>query len=83
MDGVLIVVAARGREDPGHRTAGLGVANVPTRRRAVFKGNIMSGPADPGAAVAAPMVGGMLSSAVLTPAVIPAIYALWRERELR
>jgi Cu(I)/Ag(I) efflux system membrane protein CusA/SilA len=29
--------------------------------------------------IAAPMVGGMVSSAVLTLAVIPAIYALWRE----
>ncbi len=33
--------------------------------------------------IAAPMVGGMLSSAVLTLAVIPAVYALWREREVR
>ncbi len=32
--------------------------------------------------IAAPMVGGMVSSTVLTLAVIPAIYALWRERQL-
>jgi Cu(I)/Ag(I) efflux system membrane protein CusA/SilA len=32
--------------------------------------------------IAAPMVGGMVSSAVLTLAVIPAVYALWRERQL-
>ncbi len=32
--------------------------------------------------IAAPMVGGMVSSAVLTLVVIPAIYSLWREREL-
>ncbi|MBL8999288.1 MAG: efflux RND transporter permease subunit, partial [Gemmatimonadetes bacterium] len=32
--------------------------------------------------IAAPMVGGMVSSAILTLAVIPAIYALWREREI-
>ena len=32
--------------------------------------------------IAAPMVGGMVTSAVLTLAVIPAIYALWRERQL-
>ena len=32
--------------------------------------------------IAAPMVGGMISSTVLTLLVIPAIYALWREREL-
>jgi Cu(I)/Ag(I) efflux system membrane protein CusA/SilA len=30
--------------------------------------------------IAAPMVGGMVSSTVLTLVVIPAIYALWRER---
>jgi len=29
--------------------------------------------------IAAPMVGGMVSSAVLTLVVIPAVYALWRE----
>lgn len=32
--------------------------------------------------IAAPMVGGMVSSTVLTLAVIPAIYSLWRERQL-
>jgi Cu(I)/Ag(I) efflux system membrane protein CusA/SilA len=32
--------------------------------------------------IAAPMVGGMVSSAVLTLVVIPAVYALWREWEL-
>ena len=31
--------------------------------------------------IAAPMVGGMVSSAVLTLLVIPAIYSLWKERE--
>ena len=30
--------------------------------------------------VAAPMVGGMMSSPVLTLVVIPAIYSLWKER---
>ena len=33
--------------------------------------------------IAAPMVGGMLSSTVLTLVVIPAVYALIREKELR
>ena len=33
--------------------------------------------------IAAPMVGGMLSSAALTLLVIPAIYALWKERAVR
>jgi len=33
--------------------------------------------------IAAPMVGGMLTSTVLTLVVIPAIYSLWKERELR
>ncbi len=33
--------------------------------------------------IAAPMVGGMLSSTVLTLVVIPAIYSLWKERVLR
>jgi Cu(I)/Ag(I) efflux system membrane protein CusA/SilA len=33
--------------------------------------------------IAAPMVGGMISSTVLTLVVIPAVYALWREWELR
>src|SRR5918995_5037735 len=32
--------------------------------------------------IAAPMVGGMLSSTVLTLLVIPTIYSLWRQREL-
>ena len=32
--------------------------------------------------VAAPMVGGMLTSTVLTLVVIPAIYSLWKEREM-
>jgi Cu(I)/Ag(I) efflux system membrane protein CusA/SilA len=33
--------------------------------------------------IAAPMVGGMVSSTVLTLVVIPAVYSLWREREVR
>ncbi len=33
--------------------------------------------------IAAPMVGGMISSTVLTLLVIPAIYSLWKERVLR
>lgn len=33
--------------------------------------------------IAAPMVGGMVSSTVLTLLVIPAIYSLWKQRELR
>jgi Cu(I)/Ag(I) efflux system membrane protein CusA/SilA len=33
--------------------------------------------------IAAPMVGGMVSSAVLTLIVIPAIYSLWKGREMR
>jgi Cu(I)/Ag(I) efflux system membrane protein CusA/SilA len=32
--------------------------------------------------IAAPMVGGMLSSTLLTLLVIPAIYSLWRQREV-
>jgi copper/silver efflux system protein len=32
--------------------------------------------------IAAPMIGGMVSSSILTLLVIPAIYALWKEREL-
>ena len=32
--------------------------------------------------IAAPMIGGMISSTALTLLVIPSIYALWREREL-
>jgi len=33
--------------------------------------------------IAAPMVGGMVSSTILTLVVIPAVYSLWRERGLR
>jgi Cu(I)/Ag(I) efflux system membrane protein CusA/SilA len=33
--------------------------------------------------IAAPMVGGMISSTVLTLAVIPALYALVKEWEIR
>jgi len=33
--------------------------------------------------IAAPMIGGMVSSTVLTLLVIPAIYALWRGRSVR
>jgi Cu(I)/Ag(I) efflux system membrane protein CusA/SilA len=33
--------------------------------------------------IAAPMVGGMVSSTLLTLLVIPAIYSLWKEREAR
>ena len=33
--------------------------------------------------IAAPMVGGMVTSTVLTLVVIPAIYSLWKEREVR
>jgi Cu(I)/Ag(I) efflux system membrane protein CusA/SilA len=33
--------------------------------------------------IAAPMVGGMVSSTILTLVVIPAVYSLWREWELR
>ena len=32
--------------------------------------------------IAAPMIGGMLSSTVLTLVVIPAVYSLWHERAL-
>ncbi len=32
--------------------------------------------------IAAPMVGGMISSTVLTLVVIPAVYSLWKAREL-
>lgn len=32
--------------------------------------------------IAAPMIGGMISSTILTLLVIPAVYALWRGREL-
>ena len=33
--------------------------------------------------IAAPMVGRMVSSTLLTLLVIPAIYSLWKEREIR
>ena len=33
--------------------------------------------------IAAPMIGGMVSSTILTLLVIPAIYSLWKEREIR
>jgi Cu(I)/Ag(I) efflux system membrane protein CusA/SilA len=33
--------------------------------------------------IAAPMIGGMVSSTVLTLVVIPAVYAIWKEREAR
>lgn len=33
--------------------------------------------------IAAPMVGGMLSSTILTLVVIPAVYSLWQEGVLR
>ena len=33
--------------------------------------------------IAAPMVGGMVTSTVLTLVVIPAVYSLWKERALR
>ncbi len=33
--------------------------------------------------IAAPMVGGMISSTVLTLVVIPAVYSLWQERRVR
>jgi copper/silver efflux system protein len=32
--------------------------------------------------IAAPMIGGMISSTILTLVVIPAVYSLWRERQL-
>lgn len=33
--------------------------------------------------IAAPMIGGMVSSTVLTLVVIPAIYMMWKARDLR
>jgi Cu(I)/Ag(I) efflux system membrane protein CusA/SilA len=33
--------------------------------------------------IAAPMVGGMASATILTLVVIPALYSIWRERQLR
>jgi hypothetical protein len=32
--------------------------------------------------IAAPMIGGMLSSTILTLLVIPTIYSLWKQREV-
>ncbi|HXV17071.1 MAG TPA: CusA/CzcA family heavy metal efflux RND transporter [Gemmatimonadaceae bacterium] len=32
--------------------------------------------------IAAPMIGGMISSTILTLVVIPAVYSLWKEREI-
>jgi Cu(I)/Ag(I) efflux system membrane protein CusA/SilA len=32
--------------------------------------------------IAAPMIGGMVSSTVLTLVVIPAVYVLWKERQV-
>lgn len=32
--------------------------------------------------IAAPMIGGMISSTILTLLVIPAVYSLWRERAI-
>jgi Cu(I)/Ag(I) efflux system membrane protein CusA/SilA len=32
--------------------------------------------------IAAPMIGGMVSSTILTLLVIPAIYSLWKGREV-
>jgi Cu(I)/Ag(I) efflux system membrane protein CusA/SilA len=39
--------------------------------------------AEPMSRIAAPMVGGMLSVAILTLAVIPAVYLLWQQYRLR
>jgi Cu(I)/Ag(I) efflux system membrane protein CusA/SilA len=33
--------------------------------------------------IAAPMVGGMITSTILTLAVIPAIYGLWKSWEMK
>lgn len=33
--------------------------------------------------IAAPMIGGMVSSTILTLLVIPAVYSLWKERDVR
>jgi Cu(I)/Ag(I) efflux system membrane protein CusA/SilA len=33
--------------------------------------------------IAVPMIGGMVTSTVLTLVVIPAVYSLWKERALR
>jgi len=32
--------------------------------------------------IAAPMIGGMLTSTILTLLVIPAVYSLWKERAI-
>ena len=32
--------------------------------------------------IAAPMIGGMVSSTVFTLLVIPAVYSLWKERQI-
>jgi len=32
--------------------------------------------------IAAPMIGGLVSSSVLTLVIIPAVYFLWRSREI-
>jgi Cu(I)/Ag(I) efflux system membrane protein CusA/SilA len=33
--------------------------------------------------IAAPMVGGMVTSTILTLVVVPALYAIWRERQIK
>lgn len=33
--------------------------------------------------IGAPMIGGMVTSTLLTLLVIPAVYSLWKEREIR
>lgn len=33
--------------------------------------------------IAAPMVGGLITSTVLTLVIIPVVYSVWKERELR
>jgi Cu(I)/Ag(I) efflux system membrane protein CusA/SilA len=33
--------------------------------------------------IAAPMVGGMVTSTILTLVVVPALYAVWRERQIK
>lgn len=38
--------------------------------------------ADVAKRIAAPMVGGLLTSTILTLEIIPAIYSLWRQRHL-
>jgi len=39
--------------------------------------------ADVGKRIAAPMVGGMVTSTILTLVIIPAIYMLWKGREFK